>query len=74
MDETRRWRAVSRVAYSHAVLAVIQYARDNLDADFYFGPLSVQSMEAYGLVVSGPGAPGVAEVLSRIPGLSEMPA
>lgn len=74
MPETRRWRAVSRVVYSHAILAVIQYARDTPDADFSFGPASVQAMEAYGLVVSGPGAPGVAEVLSRIPGLSEMPA
>jgi hypothetical protein len=73
-DLTRRWRADSRVSYARALLALIEYARARPSPDFAFGPLSVASLEAYGLTVSGTDLTGPSDVLSTVPGLVEVPA
>ena len=73
-DQTRRYRATSRVAYARLIIAVVQYARDNPEPDFSFGPLSVTALESQGFVLSGPDTGPVSEVIARVPGVVEVPA
>lgn len=74
MDKTIRYRALTRVSYAHAYIAVIVYARDHPEPDFAFGPLDLSAVEQSGLVLSGPDLEGVVEVLAKVPGLIEVPA
>lgn len=73
-DTTVRYRALSRVSYAHAFLAVIDYAREHPEPDFAFGPLDLSAVEQSGLLLSGPDLQGVVEVLAKVPGLIEVPA
>lgn len=71
---TLRYRALYRFIYSRALVALVEYARDNPQPEFSFGPMSLKAMESQGLTVSGTDLSGVTDVLSRIHGLSQVPA
>lgn len=72
MSETRRFRASSTVAYSHALIVLTQHARTS-GQDFEFGPVgSVQSIVNNGLAITGSEAvvQALAELLEQqVPGL-----
>jgi hypothetical protein len=69
---TRRFRAASTIPYSHAIIVLLEYARE-FDYDFEFGPVSnVSALVNNGLAVTGP--PDVVEAISdllkrEVPGL-----
>lgn len=68
-DLTFRFRAESRVSYTHALLALIRRARSG-DLTFVFGPLDLGALEDQGLLVSGPGVHEWADdFLAEVPGL-----
>ncbi len=74
MDETRRFRALQRYVYARALLALVEAARSHDGPPFSFGPRDLASLERNGLVVSGADLSSVVAVLSRVPGLVEVPA
>jgi hypothetical protein len=63
-----RYRGVMRLAYSVALLLLMEHARDTKD-DFSFGPWDLDALEGQGLVVSGPDLAGARKVLDGVPGL-----
>jgi len=65
---TLRYRAVMRLAYSVALLRLMEYARSGRE-EFKFGPVDLDALEDQGLVVSGPDLSGVLTILADIPGL-----
>jgi hypothetical protein len=73
-DQTLRYRAVSRISYAQALLALVQCARHHPGPDFEFGPLDLSALESSGLTVSGPDLSAVTDCLDRTPGLVEVPA
>lgn len=56
-----------RLAYSVALLRLMEYARES-QAQFEFGPMSLEALAEQGLMVSGD-VTGVQERLADIPGL-----
>jgi hypothetical protein len=75
LAETRRYRAISNVAYSHAIMALLQLARNWDGPEFSFGPAdSLHALREQGLVVSGEDLSGVTDSLSKVAGLTEVPA
>lgn len=66
--QTLRYRAVMSLAYSVALLYLLEYARESGD-DFEYGPMSLEALQDQGLVVSGSRLEGVQRVLAEIPGL-----
>jgi hypothetical protein len=72
MAGTLRFFADSRIPLAHAVIALVEHARGSED-NFEFGPLDLAVMTESGLTVAGPDLDGVAMLLSRIPGLVELP-
>lgn len=73
-EQTLRYRAATRVSYSSALVDLVEYAREHPDPDFTFGPLDLEKLESEGLQVSGSDLGAVSDVLSRVPGLVEVPA
>lgn len=65
---TLRYRAVMNLAYSVALLHLLEYARESRE-DFEYGPMDLNAIEDQGLTVSGPRLSGVMKVLEGIPGL-----
>jgi hypothetical protein len=65
--QTLRYRAVMRLAYSVALLELMEYARES-KASFEFGPMNLDALENQGLVISGDVA-GAAKVLAGVEGL-----
>lgn len=72
--ETLRYRAPTRITYSLALIALVEYGREHSDPDFEFGPLDLERLETEGLHISGTSLEGVSDVLARVPGLVEVPA
>lgn len=66
--QTLRYRAVMKLAYSVALLLLMEYARTS-DDDFRYEPLDLVAMEDHGLLISGPDVSGAAKILEGIPGL-----
>lgn len=67
-DKTVRYRADSALAYSLAVITLVEHARAT-KADFEFGPLTIEGLAETGLVVTGPDLEEVEQLLAGIPGL-----
>ena len=65
---TLRYRAVMSLAYSVALLYLMEYARMSRE-DFEYGPMDLAALEDQGLTVSGPRLDGVMKALADIPGL-----
>jgi hypothetical protein len=63
-----RYRGVMRLAYSVALLLLMEHARTSKDK-FSFGPWDLDTLENQGLVISGPELEGARVVLAGIPGL-----
>jgi hypothetical protein len=70
-DRSIRYRG-SRLAYAHAVLSLVTFARAS-DTEFAFGPVSLPAMLKAGLVVSGTHRElrQVSDLLRYIPDLYE---
>lgn len=66
--QTLRYRGAMRLAYSVALLLLMERARESKDV-FEFGPMDLDALENQGLVVSGLDLAGVQEILAGIPGL-----
>jgi hypothetical protein len=66
--QTLRYRGAMRLAYSLALLLLMEYSRSSKDV-FEFGPLNLDALENQGLVLSGPDLAGAQKVLADIPGL-----
>ena len=73
-DQTLRYRAATRVSYSHGLIALVEYSREHPEPDFVFGPLTLGALESQGLVLSGTDLDGPAGRLSAVAGLTETPA
>lgn len=71
---TLRYRGLYRFVLAKALLALVEYARDNPHPEFSFGPMNLRALEQSGLVVSGSDLSAVTDVLDRIHGLSQVPA
>lgn len=65
---TLRYRAVMNLAYSVALLYLLEHARQTRE-EFEFGPMDLAALEDQGLTVSGPRLDSVEKVLAGIPGL-----
>jgi hypothetical protein len=65
---TLRWFAADRKTYVWALIDLVTYARTSTH-DFSFGPLDLAALENQGLAVTGSDLSGVAELLSKVPGL-----
>jgi hypothetical protein len=63
-----RYRAGMRLAYSVALLLLMEHARTSKDK-YEFGPWDLDTLENQGLVISGPDLEGPRVVLAGIPGL-----
>jgi hypothetical protein len=72
--ETARWRGLYRFVYSSALIKLVEYAHDNPQPEFEFGPMNLHAMSQTGLTVTGSDLSGVRSVLSTVHGLSEVPA
>jgi hypothetical protein len=66
--QSLRYRAAMRLAYSVALLFLIEHARDSKDS-YEFGPMNLDALEDQGLVVTGADLAGVQKILADIPGL-----
>lgn len=67
-QKTIRYRAAMGLAYSVAMLALMEYARSSTE-NFTFGPMTLEALEDQGLAISGTDLEGVQRVLAGIPGL-----
>ena len=65
--QSLRYRAVMRLAYSVALLRLMEYSRES-KASFEFGPMNLDALENQGLVISGDVA-GAAKMLAGVEGL-----
>lgn len=71
---TLRYRSSSQLAYSVALLLLLEYARKSGDV-FEYGPLLADSgqnlrlLEEQGLTICGPDVSGAAKILAEVPGL-----
>lgn len=66
--DSYRYRAAMRLAYSVALLLLMEHAWITHDK-FEFGPMDLDALEAQGLVISGPDLEGARVVLAGVPGL-----
>lgn len=74
VDQTVRFRALYRFIYSKALVQLVEYAREHPQPEFSFGPMSLPAMESAGLTITGADLSGVVDLMSRVHGLSEVPA
>lgn len=74
VSQTIRYRGLYRFIYSKALVQLVEYARENPQPEFSFGPMSLSAMEHAGLTITGADLSGVVDLLSRVHGLSEVPA
>jgi len=65
--QTLRYRGAMRLAYSVALLLLMEHARESKDK-FDFGPMNLDALENQGLVISGDVA-GAAKMLAGVEGL-----
>jgi hypothetical protein len=70
--ETIRYRALYRIIYARALLALVEYSRERPHPPVQFGPLDITKMERNGLTVTGTDLTGVAAVLAKVHGLVEV--
>ena len=65
---TVRYRAASTVSYANAFIALAEYGRGS-QAEFDFGPDSLEQLHREGLTVTGPDLEMVTRLLEKVPGL-----
>jgi hypothetical protein len=73
MAETIRYYATSRYAYAWAMLRLVELARTHQGPAFEFGPLTLDALEEYGLVLGGDDLKPVTDLLDRQAGLVKIP-
>lgn len=74
MAETVRYRAQHNHVYGTALIELFRLARSGTTPEFQFGPIGLKAIREQGLVISGEDLSAVTDSLSRVAGLTEVPA
>lgn len=74
MAETVRFRALRRLDYARALIALTELARTWDGPEFSYGPMSLAGMEQQGVVITGDDVAGPAGLLRKDSAFIEVPA